>query len=118
MNHFILLILCIFSVEALIRSNYFKLINSTIKVSKKALFTILNKNISDHWKEKIVPKYSIQMMKYSFQMLSILFFIIFLFFVVDFIFDDLIKLTFSLKGIIEAILFSFIYVYLRKLIKK
>ena len=118
MNHFILLILCISSVEALTRSNYFNLITSIIKLSKKAIFTILNKKISDHWKENIIPKYSIKMMKYSLQMFFILFTIFSLFFISDFIFDDFIKFTFSLQGIIEAILFAFIYAYLRKLNKK
>ena len=69
--------ICLLSIEVLIRSHYIALISSTIQVSKKATYIILNKNISDHWKENIIPKYSMQMMKYSLQMLIILFLIIF-----------------------------------------
>ena len=62
MNHLILLIICLLSVEIFIRSNYLSLIKSLTKVSNKAIHIISNKNISDHWKENIIPKYSLQMM--------------------------------------------------------
>ena len=114
MNHIILLFICFLSVEIFIRSNYVLLINSTIEVSKKAISIILNKNISDHWKENIIPKYSLQMMKYSMQMLLILFLIIFIFVITDNLFSGFLAFTFSWNGIIESILFAFSYVYIRK----
>ena len=116
MNHLILLIICFLSVEILIRSNYFNLIKSLNNVSKKAIYIILNKNISDHWKENIIPKYSLQMMKYSIQMLLILFLIIFIFFIADKLFIGFLAFTFSWNGIIESILLAFSYAYIRKLI--
>ena len=115
MNHLILFVLCFLSVEIFIRSNYIFTINSTINVSKKAIHTILNKNISDHWKENVIPKYSLQMMKYSIQMLLILFLIIFIFFIADNLFSGFLAFTFSWNGIIESILLAFSYVYMRKL---
>ena len=116
MNHLILLFICFLSVEIFIRSTYILLINSTINVSKKAISTILNKNISDHWKENIIPKYSLQMMKYSMQMLLILFLIIFIFVIADNFFSGFLAFTFSWNGIIESILLAFSYAYIRKLI--
>ncbi len=116
MNHIILLFICFLSVEIFIRSNYVFLINSTIYLSKKAISIILKKNISDHWKENIIPKYSLQMMKYSMQMLLILFLIIFIFVITDNLFSGFLAFTFSWNGIIESILFGFSYVYIRKLI--
>ena len=116
MNHLILFVICFLSVEIFIRSNYVPLINSTINVSKKAISTILNKNISDHWKENIIPKYSLQMMKYSMQMLLILFLIIFIFVIADNLFSGFLDFTFSWNGIIESILLAFSYAYIRKLI--
>ena len=115
MNHLILFISCLFSVEILIRSNYISLVNLTIKVSKKAIKTISNKNISDHWKEYIIPKYSLQMMKYSIQMLLILFLIIFIFVIADNLFSGFLAFTFSWNGIIESILLAFSYAYIRKI---
>ena len=116
MNHLILFVLCLLSVEIFIRSNYIYTINSTIKVSKKAIHTILNKNISDHWKENIIPKYSLQMMKYSMQMIFILFLIIFIFVITDKLVSGFLAFTFSWNGIIESILLAFSYAYIRKLI--
>ena len=116
MNHLILFVICFLSVEIFIRSNYVRLINSTINLSKKAISTIMNKNISDHWKENIIPKYSLQMMKYSMQMLLILFLIIFIFVIADNLFSGFLAFTFSWNGIIESILLAFSYAYIRKLI--
>ena len=116
MNHLILFVLCLLSFEILVRSNYIPTINSIINVSKKTIHTILNKNISDHWKENIIPKYSLQMMKYSIQMLLTLFLIIFNFVIADNLFSGFIAFTFSWNGIIESILLAFSYAYIRKLI--
>ena len=116
MKHLILLVICLLSVEIFIRSNYIFLLNSTLKLSKKATSTILNKNISDHWKENIIPKYSLQMMQYSLQMLLILLLIIFIFIIANNLFSGFLSFTLSWNGIIKSILISFSYVYVRKLI--
>ena len=116
MTHLILLFICFLSVEIFVRSNYISLIKSLVAVSKKAIHIISNNNISDHWKENIIPKYSIQMMKVSLQMLLIFLLIIFIFVFVDNFLSDFLKFTFSLNGIIESILFAFSYAFIRKLI--
>ena len=118
MNHLILFLICLLCVEIFIKSNYLFLINSLINISKKATSIVLNKNISDHWKENIIPKYSLQMMKHSLQMLLVLFIIIFIFVIADKLFSGFLAFTFSLNGIIESILIAFSYAYLRKLIFK
>jgi len=118
MNHCILLLVCILSIEVFLRSHYIALIYSTIKVMKKATYIILNKNISDHWKENIIPVYSLQMMKSSLQMLLILLLIVFIFLTGDNFFSGFLAFTFSLMGIIESILFAFSYAYIRRLLVK
>ena len=118
MKHCILLVLSVLSIEIFIRSNYIFLINSLIKVSKKAIYILLNKNISDHWKENIITKYSLQMIKNSLQMLLIIFLIFFIFIIADNLFTGILAFTFSLNGIIESILIAFSYAYIRKLILK
>ena len=115
MNHFILLVLCLLAVEIFIRSNYVGLIASTIKVCKKAIYVISNKNISDNWKENIIPKYSLQMMNYSMQMLLIIFLTIFIFVIADNLFSGFLDFTFSWNGIIESIFFAFGYLYFKKI---
>ena len=116
MNHLILLVLCLLSVEIIIRSKYFKLISSLIELSKKTINIISNKNISDHWKENIIPKYSLQMMYYSLQMLLMIFLIIVIFVIADKLFSGFIAFTLSLNGMIESLLIAFSYSYIRKLI--
>ena len=114
MNHLILFIICFLSVEIFIRSNYIFLMNSTIKLGKSAISIILNKNISDHTKENIIPKYSLKMMNYSLRMLLTFFLIIFIFFLADFLFSGFLSFTLTWKGIIESILLVFSYAYIRK----
>ena len=116
MNHCILFLVLALCTEVIIRSNYVAKINSTIKVCKKATYIILNKNISDHWKENIIPAYSLKIMISSLQMLLIISLIIFIFLTIDNIFNGFLVFTFSIKGIIECIFFAFIYFYIRKLI--
>ncbi len=118
MNHLILFFLCLFCVEIFIRSNYIHSIKSTINLSKKAVNIILNKNISDHWKENIIPKYSLEMIKYSLQMLLVLFFLIFIFLIADKFFSGFVAFTLSWNGIMQSILLTFSYTYIRKLIFK
>ena len=118
MKHLIFWVLCVLSIEILIRSNYIFLVKSLIKVSKKAIYIIFNKNISDHWKENIITKYSLQMTKNSLQMLLIISLIFFIFVLADNFFAGVLAFTFSLNGIIEFIFIAISYAYIRKLILK
>ena len=114
MIHLLLLLVCIVSVEVFIRLNFLSHLDSILKVTKRVTYIIPNNNISDHWKEKVIPAYALSIMKYSLQILLILFLIISLFFIADFFFNDFLALTLSFFGIIESMVFAFGYVYLRK----
>ena len=118
MNRFLLLVLCCCFFELLIKSNYIALINSLIEVSKKAIYIILNTNISDHCKENVLRAYALKMMQYSFQILLIFLSIIFIFFIADKFLTGLFEYIFSINGIIETILVTSIYAYFRKIIIK
>ena len=114
MNHLLLSLVCILSVELFIRLNFSSILDSILKVTRKATYVIPQKNISDHWKEKVIPAYALRMMKYSLQILLILLLILSLFLIADFFFNDFFALTLSLIGIVESLVFAFGYVYLRK----
>ena len=114
MTHLLLLIVCILSVEVFIRLNFLSYLDSILKVTRKVTYVIPQNNISDHWKEKVVPAYALRMMKYSLQILLILLLILSLFLIADFFFNDFLALTLSLIGVLESIVFAFGYVYLRK----
>ena len=116
MIHLVLLLVCILSIEVFIKLNFLSLLKSILEVIKKVIYVIPQNNISDHWKEKVVPAYALKMMKYSFQILLILLAIISFFIIADFLIDNFLTFTFSLMGILESVIFAFGYAYLRKLL--
>ena len=118
MIHLLLLLICILSVEVVIRLNFLSHLDSILKVTKRVTYVIPQDKISDHWKEKVIPAYAFRIMKYSLQILLILLLIISLFFISDYFFNDFLAFTFSWIGIIESMVFAFGYVYLRKLFIK
>lgn len=118
MIHILLLLICVFSVEVFIRLNFLSILNSILIVVKKVIYIIPQNNMSDHWKEKIIPLHALRIMKYSIQILLILFLIISFFLITGFLINDFLVFTISLIGIIESLVFAFGYVYLRKLFIK
>jgi len=114
MIHLLLLLICVLSVEVFIRFNFLSPLDSMLKVIKKVTHVISQNNISDHWKEKVVPAYALRIMKYSLQILLILLVILSLFLIADFFFNEFLALTQSLIGIVESLIFAFGYAYLRK----
>jgi hypothetical protein len=118
MSHLALLLVCILSIEVFIRSNFLLVLDSIFKVAKKVIYIIPQDNISDHWKEKVVPAYALRIMKYSLQILLILLLILSFFFIAVFFFNDFLVFTLSLIGIIESMVFAYGYVYLRRALIK
>lgn len=118
MFHILLLLVCILSIEIFIRLKFLYFLDLLYKVVVKITHVIPAGNISDHWKERVVPKYAFIIMKRSIQMLLILLLIISLFFIINYIKNDFIKFSLSLVGIIDSICFAFGYLYLRKFFAK
>lgn len=118
MIHLILLLVCISSIEVFIRLNLVSHIDSISSVIKKVTCVIPNNNISDHWKEKVIPVYAFKIMKYSLQIILILLLIMSLFFITNLLCNNFLTFTFSLIGIIESMVFAFGYVYLKRLFFK
>ena len=114
MTHIILLLVCILSIEIFIKSNFLSTLKIFSKIIKKVVRVVASKNISDHWKEKILPVYALRIMKYSLHILIILLFIISLFISADYFINGLLLHIFSLIGIIESLVFSSGYLFLRK----
>ena len=106
MIHLLLSLVCILSVEVFIRLNFLSHLDSILKVTKKVTYVIPNNNISDHWKEKVIPEYALKIMQYSLQILLILLLIMSLFLITNYFFNDFLAFTFSLIGIIESVIFA------------
>lgn len=118
MVHLFLIIVCILSVEVFIRLSFLSNIDLILKVTRKVAYVITQNNISDHWKEKIIPAYALRIMKYSLQILVILLLILSLFVITDLFYNNFLAFTLSLIGIIESIFFAFGYTYIRRLFIK
>ena len=118
MIHLILLLVCILSVEVFIRLNFLSYLDSILKVTMRVTYVIPNNNISDHWKEKVIPVYAFKIMKYSLQIILIILLIMSLFFITNLLCNNFLTFTFSLIGIIESMVFVFGYVYLKRLFFK
>ena len=114
MIHFLLLLVCIISVEFFLRLNFLSHFDSILKVTKKITYIIPQNSISDHWKEKVIPAYALRIMKHSLQILLILLLIISLFFITDLFHNNFFVFTSSLIGIIESSVFALGYALLRK----
>jgi sensor domain CHASE-containing protein len=118
MIHLLLSLVCILSVEVFIRLNFLSHLDLILKVTKRVTYVIPKSNISDHWKEKVIPSYALRIMKHSLQILLILLLIMTLFLIADYFLNNFLAFTFSLIGIIESMFFAFGYVYLRQLFIK
>ena len=118
MTHFLLLLVCIVSIEVLIRLNFLSFLGSILNITRKVTHVISQDNISDHWKERVIPAYALRIMKYSLQILFILLLILSFFFIADYFFNDFLSLALSLIGVAESIVFAFGYVFLRKALLK
>ena len=114
--HIALIICCIASVELFIRSDFKSSILSIMAFSEKAIKIIKSENISDHWKEKIIPIYAIFMFKYSIKSFFILILILTIFFLPIFLVDNFFYFSLSIFGIIESIVFCLAYFKIRKII--
>ena len=118
MIHLLLLLVCIASVEVFIRLNFLSILDSILKVTRKVTYAIPRDNISDHWKEKVIPTYALKIMKHSLQTFLIFLVIMCLFLISGLLYNNLLALTLSLIGIIESMVFAFGYIYLRRLFTK
>ena len=66
----------VISSELLLRTPFFRVIKSDIKLIKKIVFVLSSSNISDHWKERVVQVYALKLLKFSLLIPLLLFLII------------------------------------------
>ncbi len=118
MKHLLIFILCILSIEFIYKFNYINLINSVLKIIRKTLIIIFNKRISDHWKEIIVPLYSLKILQKSFNIFMLISTIGLFFLLVDKFLFSFIYFLISPIGIFETLLISIIYFSFRRIILK
>ena len=118
MKHIILLLLCLISVEILSRNNFIIKLQSIIQLIKNVSRVISSSNISDHWKELIIPHYALSMMRYSVNIFLVLILLIILFLIPNFFLVGFMDHLISFKGIAESIVFIYLYIKLKMLLSQ
>ena len=112
-DYFYLIIACVLSIELFLRLKFMSYVNSIVKNTNKVFRVIISSNISDHWKEKMVPTYAFILLKNSLLILVILFLIIIVFYVFVIISGNFLTLVLSITGVAISIIISFTYLKLR-----
>ena len=113
LDYFYLVIACILSIELLLRLKFISYVDLIIRNMNKVFHVIISSNISDHWKEKIVPSYAFIILKNSLSILGVMFLIILLFSVFVLLSSQFLTLILSIKGFSISIIISLIYLKLR-----
>lgn len=116
--HLYLIMACIFGIEVLSKSGFLSRLNNVVETAKKVSHIIIAANISDHWKEKMVPTYAFIILKNSSLILAILIAIILVFFCFSLISNELIAYTLSMKGILESVIVAYVYIKVKSFLVK
>jgi hypothetical protein len=104
---------CFLSIELFFRLKFMSHVNSIARNTNKVFRVIISSNISDHWKEKMVPVYAFILLKNSLVILGILFLIIFVFSAFIVLSSKFLTLLLSITGIAMSIVISITYLKLR-----
>ncbi len=113
LDYLYLIIACVLSIELFIRLKFIFYVNSIFKNTNKVFHLIISSNISDHWKEKIVPEYAFILLKNSLLILGILFLIILVFTFFTMLSSKFLILILSITGVAISVFISFVYLKLR-----
>ena len=113
LDYLYLFIACVLSIELFLRLKFMSYVNSIARNSNKVFYVIISSNISDHWKEKMIPIYAFILLKNSLSILGILLLIILVFSAFIFLSSKFPKLILSVTGIALSIVISFTYLKLR-----
>jgi hypothetical protein len=108
-----LVVACFLSIELFLRLKFISYLNSISRNSNKVFHVIISSNISDHWKEKMVPVYAFILLKNSLLILGILFLIILVFSAFIVLSSKFLVLLLSVTGIAMSIVISYTYLKLR-----
>ena len=113
MDYIYLVVACVLSIELFLRLKFMSYVNSIGRNSNKVFRIIISSNISDHWKEKMVPVYAFILLKNSLLILGILFLIILVFSAFIVLSSKFLTIILSITGVAMSIVVSFTYLKLR-----
>ena len=114
----IILLTTVFAIELFLRLPFSTALKEFTAISRKALRVMRSRSISEHWKEVVLPRYSIVMLKSSLKLLAYLLVIIGFVSLADIFCRPLgISLTGALStwsGVSTSMLAAGVYLFVRK----
>jgi len=113
-NYFILAIFCVVLIELFIRIDALVFVHKMYEKFSSFAKLMSSKNISDHWKEKVIPSYALIIIINALKFLGVLFLIAAMFTGLVFLFDGFFQFSISVAGIVEMLLFSLLYLKIRQ----
>ena len=113
LDYVYLLVACVLSIELLLRLKFMSYVNSIFRNTNKVFRVIISSNISDHWKEKMVPVYAFILLKNSLFILGMLVLIVLMFSAFIVLSSKFLTLILSVTGVASSIFISFAYLKLR-----
>ena len=113
LDYVYLVVACFLSIELFLRLKFMSHVNSIARNTNKVFRVIISSNISDHWKERMVPVYAFILLKNSLLILGILFLIILVFSTFIVLSSKFLPLILSVTGVTMSIVISFTYLKLR-----
>ena len=113
LDYLYLVIACVLSIELFLKLKFMSHVNSIARNTNKVFRVIISSNISDHWKEKMVPVYAFILLKNSLLILGILFLIILVFSAFIILSSKFLALILSVTGVATSIVISLTYLKLR-----
>tara|TARA_B100001964_G_C13881339_1_gene443075 strand:+ start:201 stop:500 length:300 start_codon:yes stop_codon:yes gene_type:complete len=96
--------------------NFLDQLIAILESANKAKNILISIKISDHWKEKVIVKYALQIMKYSLNILLIFLLVFLVFFILSLLEKDFLVCLLSVVGIIESIIVALIYIKVRNIL--
>lgn len=117
MEWLLLAVTTLLAVEVFVRTSFKQNINAMLGFSKRSLGTLSSKQVSDHWKEKVLLRYALEIFKNSVLLIACFIVTATVIFVAHVIGSylgmDLLSLFMTPLGVIVSLLLALLYVYFR-----
>ena len=116
-NHLILAVFVVVTIELFVRMDALGFVQKMVEKFSSFAKLMLSNSVSDHWKEKVIPKYALIIIINALKFLGVLLLIAGMFSGLGWIFDGFFKFSISVVGIVEMLIFSLFYLKIRPKLK-
>ena len=112
--HLSLIFACVGAVEIFIRFKFSSILAFFPAILNQVRRVLSSKQISDHWKEKVIPHYAFLLFRTSLKALILILGVMLIFSIPALLLEDFLSLTLSFLGVTESMIIVVIYIKIRK----